>query len=88
MTELRKDILQRHLEAFEEAMGGMDGIASLATLKGSRANGAICRAAIDADWFTNGFNADKLGEMTGGAAATLAGDVVKAYQEAVKIDPN
>lgn len=88
MTQLIPDVRQKHLVSFEESLGGIDGLSEVIGLKGTRANNEICLAAIKAEWFTNGFDAKALGNLTGVEARDLAGAILDAYQEATTIDPN
>jgi hypothetical protein len=83
MIEIISDLRQRHLEAFEDALGE-GGIANLAKVRGATGNGMICRAALDAGWIKD----VDVGELHGGDAQKLATAVFDAYRAATAIDPN
>lgn len=50
--------------------------------------GVAVRAAADAGWYTNGFKASQVGEMTPKSVAKMGIDVWTAYMDAVTFDPN
>ncbi len=83
MATFRDDLLQRDLEAYEEAIND----AGIADLQGaSRIAGAVVRAAAAANWFTD-VKADDVGNMSGKAIRALMRDVNERYEALTSLDP-
>lgn len=82
MMKLKKEIKQRHLEAWETAYLAID------TKGSSNHAGAVVRCAIESGWFDDPVSVDAVGEMTPGEVRRLARDIDSLYTEITRIDPN
>lgn len=82
MLTLKKDLKQRHLEAFEAAFNEQDSTATGQSI--------IRRMTVDtalkAGWF--GDVEPNLGDMTGREIAKLSEEVWALYRDLTNIDPN
>lgn len=82
MADIKKNLKQRDLEAFEEHFNAIDP-----ELKGqARNNGAVVRAAVAAGWL-NGTTDEAVGEMTAKEVRQLAQQVSTVYTELIALDP-
>lgn len=79
---LRKDITQRQLEAFDDAVAELSPDGRLFNVKGiGKARGVLVRSAARAGWFDKDLTDNEIGDMTAGAIARLGQQVDDLYAE-------
>ena len=81
--ELRRNLKQRALEAFEEQFDAY----GVNDLKGAqRVHGAMVRAAAAAGW-VDGLTPEEVGDLTAKEVRRLSKAIDDLYQELVTLDP-
>lgn len=84
MATLREDLLQRDVEAYEDAING----AGLNDMLGAqRIAGTIVRGAVAAGWFTDLTMADDVGALKAKEVRKLYLAINERYEALVTVDP-
>ena len=84
MATLRDDLLQRDLEAYEDAINS----AGLSDMLGAqRIAGTVVRGAVKAGWFADLTNPDAVGDMAAKDVRALMKQINERYEALVTVDP-
>lgn len=86
MPTLKKDITQRQLEAFEEALRDQSPDGHVANIQGiAKFTGVVVRAAARSGWFEKELTDDEVGDMTAVAVKKISDQTYEMYSDMVHL---